>query len=88
MCSSKSLGVVKAYGVNSHKFYINPYSSSDARICIVSNLTKTTHKDQIISYFSLFEGGHSPSYLDFIRENLHIELAKVLSGYNPKPITE
>ena len=88
MFSSKILGIVKAYGVNSHKFYMNPYQPSEARVCIISNLTKTANKDRIISYFSLFEGGKSSLYLDFLREYLHIELAENLSIVPPKPINE
>lgn len=42
--STKPIGIVQGYAVNSHKFYVHPSQSSEARICIIGNMTKITAK--------------------------------------------
>lgn len=72
--SSKSYGLVKGYAVNSHAgVYL---STNEDRICIVTNLNKTSCKNRQISFFGIFDGYHGTFKADYYRDNFHVIVQK------------
>lgn len=52
--STKFIGEVKGYAVNSHPGPLN--SVNEDRICIVTNLTRSSSKEAQVSFFSIYDG--------------------------------
>jgi len=71
--SSKSYGTVKAYSANSHPGPILSYNED--RICIVTNLTKTSVKQKQVSFFGVYDGNNGVARADYLRDNFHLTLA-------------
>lgn len=50
-------------------------SYNEDRICIVTNLTKTSVKQKQISFFGVYDGNNGVSRADYLRDHLHLTLA-------------
>jgi hypothetical protein len=71
--SSKGYGIVRAYSANSHPGPL--LSFNEDRICIVTNLTKTSHKQKQVSFFGVYDGSDGVTRADYMRDNFHLTLA-------------
>jgi len=68
--SSKSYGLIRGYAANSH---VGLYSSvNEDRICIVTNLNKTSFKNRQISFFGIFDGHQGTFKADYYRDHFHV----------------
>lgn len=85
--SSKSIGAVRGYGVNSHKYHASS-EVCEGRILIIANLTKTTKLEAITSLYAIFESSKSVLFLDFVREQFQAEVSKKLDAFPPPAITK
>lgn len=47
---------------------------NEDRICIVTNLTKTSNKHKQISFFGVYDGNGGIIKADFLRDNFHLFL--------------
>jgi hypothetical protein len=74
--SSKSYGVIKGYSANSHSGPMLSYNED--RICIVTNLTKTSTKQKQISFFGVYDGNGGINKADYLRDNFHLLLVEEL----------
>lgn len=68
--SSKNYGFIRGYAANSHVGLYN--SVNEDRICIVTNLNKTSFKNRQISFFGIFDGNQGTFKADYYRDNFHI----------------
>ena len=72
--SSKGYGLVKAYSANSHP---GPnLSYNEDRICIVTNLTKTSVRQRQVSFFGVYDGKDGVAKADYLRDNFHLCLTE------------
>lgn len=67
--SSKSYGFIKAYAANSHPGLLN--TMNEDRVCIVTNLNKTSNKANQVSFFAIYDGHNGASFADYMRDCLH-----------------
>ena len=49
---------------------------NEDRICIVTNLTKTSNKQKQISFFGVYDGNGGVNKADFLRDNFHLFLVQ------------
>lgn len=70
--SSKPYGIIRGYSANSHSGPLLSYNED--RICIVTNLTKSTSKQRQISFFGVYDGNGGVNKADFLRDNFHLML--------------
>lgn len=75
--SSKSYGVIKGYSANSHSGPLLSYNED--RICIVTNLTKTSTKHKQVSFFGVYDGNAGVLKADFLRDHFHLLLVEDLA---------
>jgi hypothetical protein len=75
--SSKPYGIIRGYSANSHSGPLLSYNED--RICIVTNLTKSSTKHRQISFFGVYDGNGGVSKADFLRDNFHLMLLEDLS---------
>lgn len=75
--SSKSYGIIKGYSANSHSGPMLSYNED--RICIVTNLTKTSSKHKQISFFGVYDGNSGILKADFLRDHFHLLLVEDLA---------
>lgn len=72
--SSKSVGHIKGYAVNSHPGPLN--TINEDRICIVTNLNRSSCKENQISFFSIYDGKDGAAKAEYFRDNFHNVLSK------------
>lgn len=70
--SSKPYGIIRGYSANSHSGPLLSYNED--RICIVTNLTKSSSKQRQISFFGVYDGNGGVTKADFLRDNFHLML--------------
>lgn len=73
-CSTKSNGVIKAYGVNTHQGIVRNYNED--RVAIILNIAKPAHLSAseewpVCSFFGVYDGHGGTTCADFLRDNLH-----------------
>jgi protein phosphatase 2C family protein 2/3 len=74
--SKKSLGVVKAYGANTHKGIIRNYNED--RVSIVTNFGR----DRSMLFFAVYDGHGGNICADYLKDNMHLLVSEQLSLTN------
>lgn len=67
--STKSIGLLKGYSVNSHPGSMS--TLNEDRICVITNLNKAAHRDHQISFFSIYDGKNGAAKSEYFRDNFH-----------------
>jgi len=73
-CSIKQIGMIKAYGVNTHQGIVRNYNED--RVAIILNIMRPSHitpseEWPLCSFFGVYDGHGGSSCADFLRDNLH-----------------
>ena len=64
--------MIKAYAANSHPGPLN--NLNEDRVCIVTNLNKTSNKANQVSYFAIYDGHNGACFADYMRDAFHTTL--------------
>ncbi|EAS02461.2 serine/threonine phosphatase 2C (macronuclear) [Tetrahymena thermophila SB210] len=77
--STKQIGVVHAYGANTHQGLIRGYNED--RVSIILNMVKPQEKSHVadwpnISFFAIYDGHGGAQCADFLRDQLHFYIIK------------
>ncbi|KAL4482520.1 hypothetical protein ABPG72_001496 [Tetrahymena utriculariae] len=72
--SQKSLGIITAYGANTHQGIVRNYNED--RVSIILNMAKPKDKPEDlvwpnVSFFAVYDGHGGSSCAEFLRDNLH-----------------
>ena len=72
-CSSKQMGIIQAYGANTHEGLIKSYNEDRVSIIINMNRPLNYRKNRWpkISFFGIYDGHGGKNCAEYLRDNLH-----------------